>query len=151
MSSRAVNQALVRVHVIAENEHRMEDTIATLSEDCVFEDVAMGRSYIGLDGARAYYEQWWNAFDIMVKGGKQHWSEGGNTMVAETRYTGLHVGEFCGISATGRAVNLRLAVVITFRNGKMAGERFYYDARSLAAQLGLTGPELLWFGVDKAA
>ncbi len=104
MSSRAVNEAVVRVHVIAENEHRMEDTIATLSEDCVFEDVAMGRSYIGLDGARAYYKQWWNAFDIMVKGGKQHWSEDGNTMVAETRYTGLHVGEFCGISATGRAV-----------------------------------------------
>jgi ketosteroid isomerase-like protein len=50
------------------------------------------------------------------------------------------VGDFQGIPATGRPVDLRLADFITFRDGLMAGERFYYDLRSLFAQLGVSPP-----------
>ncbi len=36
-------EQLVATHLAAENEHRLEDTLATLHEDCLFEDRALGQ------------------------------------------------------------------------------------------------------------
>ncbi len=58
-------------------------------------------------------------------------------MIAETRYQGTHIGEFLGIPATGRPIDFSLAVIITFRDGLMAGERFYNDLATLLRQLGV--------------
>src|SRR5262249_24288419 len=46
--------ALVDRHLAAENEHRMDDTLATLHPACVFEDMAMPKVYRGREGAREY-------------------------------------------------------------------------------------------------
>ncbi|MFP2905371.1 ester cyclase [Pyxidicoccus sp. 3LFB2] len=135
---RQEHERVVRRHVEAENQHQMKETLETLHEACTFEDVALGRTYHGRDGAEAYYAEWWNAFDVVVKGERKYWAEDG-TLIAEARYVGRHVGVFQGLAATGRPVELRLAVFITFRDGLMAGERFYYDLRSLLAQLGAQG------------
>jgi predicted ester cyclase len=59
-------------------------------------------------------------------------------MIAEARYLGTHIGPFHGLAPTGRDIDLRLAVIITFRDGLMLGERFYYDLSSLLFQLGVT-------------
>ena len=58
-------------------------------------------------------------------------------MIAETHYQGTHVGEFLGIPATGKPIDFPLAVVITFRDGLLAGERFYYDLATLLRQIGV--------------
>jgi steroid delta-isomerase-like uncharacterized protein len=129
--------ALVDRHLAAENEHRMEDTLATLHPDCVFEDMAMAKVYRGRVGAREYYTTWWTAFDLTVRGRKRHLTTEG-IMVAETSYVGAHVGAFCGVPASGRPIELRLAVVIGFRDGLMDGERFYYDLATLLRQIGVT-------------
>jgi steroid delta-isomerase-like uncharacterized protein len=131
------NQTLVRTHLTAENLHQMDETLATLHEDCVFEDIPMGLTYRGKAGAQEYYRIWWDAFAIEVKGIARHWSTEGN-MVAETRYFGTHTGDFYGLAPTGRSIELRLAVVIHFQDGLMLGERFYYDLSSLYAQLGVS-------------
>ena len=34
---------LLRRHMEAENAHWMKETLATLTEDCLFEDMALGR------------------------------------------------------------------------------------------------------------
>lgn len=127
---------LVSIHLAAENEHRMEDTLETLHPDCVFEDVAMERVYKGREGARQYYDQWWKAFDLTVKGKKRHFTDEG-LMIAETSYVGRHVGDFFGIAPTQRPIEIRLAVIIGFRDGLMDGERFYYDLAGLLRQLGV--------------
>ena len=127
---------LVAMHLAAENAHRLEDTLATLHPDCIFEDMALGREYRGRDGAAEYYRAWWNAFSIEVRGIARHWTTDSN-MIAETRYIGSHVGDFFGVSATGRSLDIRLAVVIRFQDGLMLGERFYYDLTSLLVQLGV--------------
>src|SRR5262245_11426693 len=79
--------ALVDRHLAAENEHRMDDTLATLHPDCVFEDIAMGKVYRGREGAREYYATWWTAFDLTVRGKKRHLTTEG-AMIAETSYVG---------------------------------------------------------------
>src|SRR5262245_23024076 len=128
--------ALVDRHLAAENEHRMDDTLATLHPACVFEDMAMPKVYRGREGAREYYTTWWTAFDITVHGKKRHLTTEG-IMIAETSYVGSHVGAFCGVPASGRPIELRLAVVIGFRDGLMDGERFYYDLATLLRQVGV--------------
>ena len=126
---------VVARHLAAENEHRMEDTLATLHPDCVFEDVAMGLTWNGREGAREYYRIWWNAFDLQVRGKRRHGTSEG-MLIAETSYVGRHVGDFFGLAPTQRPIELRLAVVIDFRAGLMNGERFYYDLLGLLRQLG---------------
>lgn len=128
---------VVEAHLKAENEHRMKETLDTLHPECDFEDVAMGRIYHGRAGAEEYYRRWWTAFDLKVKGKKRHFTEEGR-IIAETSYFGTHVGDFFGVAPTGRPIEMRLAVIIGFRDGLMDGERFYYDLASLLRQLGVT-------------
>ena len=77
----------------AENDHRLEDTLATLHEECVFEDRTLQQTFHGRKGAGEYYTKWWNTFDLIVKGEKRHWTTEG-AMIAETHYQGTHIGEF---------------------------------------------------------
>ncbi len=127
----------VNKHLAAENRHLLDETLATLHHECIFEDLPLGLSYQGRTGAAEYYQLWWNAFSIEVKGIARHWTTEGN-MIAEARYLGTHIGPFHGLAPTGRDIDLRLAVIITFRDGLMLGERFYYDLSSLLFQLGVT-------------
>ena len=129
-------EQLVATHLAAENDHRLEDTLATLHEECLFEDRALGQVFHGREGAAKYYTTWWNAFDVVVQGERRHWTPE-PLLVAETRYQGTHIGEFLGIPATGRSIDFSLAVIITFRDGLMAGERFYYDLATLLRQIGV--------------
>ncbi len=44
---------------------------------------------------------------------------------------------FLGIEPTGRQVDIPTAIVVTFRDGLMAGERMYWDVTTLLRQLGV--------------
>jgi steroid delta-isomerase-like uncharacterized protein len=133
------HQALLQRHLAAENAHRMADTLATLHPDCVFEDVATGQIFRGRTGAEAYYRQWWDAFAVTVsrEEGQRYWAENG-AYIAEARYRGVHGGSFLGIAPTGRPIDFRFVVIVTFRDGLMAGETFYYDLAGLLRQIGVT-------------
>lgn len=135
---RAALERLLQNHIEAENAHRMEATLATLHPDCRFEDVATGQIFNGRAGAEAYYRQWWDAFGVTVAPGpdrKRYWSEDGS-YIAEARFRGRHSGDFLGLPPTGRPIDFRFVVIIDFRDGLMAGERFYYDLGGLLRQIG---------------
>jgi len=132
-------------HVAAENAHDLAATLATLTADCEFVDGGLGLRWRGHDGAAAHYRMWWDAFDVQVAGEHLHLADG--SAVAETTWTGTHVGTFAGVAATHRRVEFTVAVVVEFRDGLMASERFYWDTASLARQLGLTAFDV----VDDAA
>jgi steroid delta-isomerase-like uncharacterized protein len=134
--------ALLRRHVDAENAHDLPRTLATLHPDCVFEDVALGRVYRGHDGAARYYRSWWTGFGLQFRqgdAGALHLTAA-DTVIAEGRFVGRHVGEFEGLAPTGREVDFRFVVVVGLRDGLMAGERFYYDRATLWRQLGVAAP-----------
>jgi steroid delta-isomerase-like uncharacterized protein len=124
-------------HLEAENNRRLDETLATLTEDCVFEDMALGQVFHGRQGAGECYRMWWDAFQIVVHGERLHWTAEGGA-VAEARYRGTHTGAFLGIPPTGRSIDLPIAVFITFKDGLMAGGRFYYDLATLLRQLGVS-------------
>ncbi|QCI63139.1 ester cyclase [Phreatobacter stygius] len=129
--------ALLNAHVAAENAHRMAETLATLHQDCLFEDMATGQVFHGRAGAEAHYRQWWDAFGLTFSRGAEdrgHWTEDGS-YVGQGRFEGRHVGTFLGIPPTGKLVSYRFCVFVGFRDGLMAGERFYYDLAGLLRQV----------------
>lgn len=124
-------------HLRAQNAREMQPTLATLSPECVFEDLALGRTYHGRSGAADYYRLWWEGFAPTVAAERLHWTEDGNG-IAETRLQGVHSGHFIGMEATGRRIDVPVAVFVTFSDDDLiAGERFYYDLTTIRRQLAL--------------
>jgi steroid delta-isomerase-like uncharacterized protein len=135
---RSTLERLLRAHVEAENAHRMSETLATLHEECIFEDVATGQIWRGRAGAEDHYRQWWEAFGLVFSREKEdraYWTEDGSC-VGQGTFRGVHTGAFLGIPATGKPVSFRFTVFVTFREGLMASEKFYYDLAGLLSQIG---------------
>ncbi len=130
-----INLECVRRHLQFENAQDMEGTLSTLHPECIFEDLPLNKIYRGVDGARKYYAELWQAFDVTVESRLRHWTIEGN-LIAETTFVGTHRAEFLGNRPTGKSIRLPLVVVVTFRDGLMAGERFYYDLAMLLRQIG---------------
>jgi hypothetical protein len=78
---------LLRRHMTAENAHDLDGTLATLTEDCLFDDRALGQTFPDHAGAAAYYRMWWDGFDVEVSSETLHWTTDG-LAVAETRFRG---------------------------------------------------------------
>ena len=138
-------QAVIRRHLTAENAHDLDGTLDTLHRDCVFRDHATGQVWHGRTGAADHYRQWWDAFDVTVvrgEGQRAYWASE-DTYVAQVTWRGPHIGTYLGIPATGIAIDHPFVVFVTFRDGLMAGEEFFYDLASLLRQLGVDRlPEL---------
>jgi hypothetical protein len=58
-------------------------------------------------------------------------------MIAETGFRCRHIGTFLGVPATGRVFELPFVVVVSYRDGLMHGERFYYSLDRLLEGLGV--------------
>ena len=136
---------LIRRHLTAENAHDLDTTLDTLHEGCIFRDHATGQTWHGRAGAAEHYRQWWQAFDVTVERGEgqKSWWASEDTYVAQVTWRGPHVGDFLGLPATGRIIAHPFVVFVTFRDGLMAGEEFFYDLASMLKQLGIERvPEL---------
>lgn len=128
------NAEILRRHVTAETAFDMDRTLATLTDDCVFEDVPTGESFRGRQAVATYYRAWWSAFGN-VPSGSRLYVPAVDQLIVETRFAGRHVGEYRGMAATGRPIDLPVAIFVAFHGGLMSGERFYYDRATLLAQI----------------
>ncbi len=137
-----VNREIVLRHVTAETEHRMDETLATLTPDCVFDDRAFGRVWHGREGARDYYRLWWDAFGIAPHTGARY-APREDLLIVETRFKGRHVGPFLGVAPTGRPVDVPMTIFVDFRDGLLSGERFYWNLGTLLEQIGVKMPVAL--------
>ena len=117
----------------------MAETLATLTEDCVFDDRAFRRVWHGREGARDYYRLWWDAFGIRPETGARH-APREDLLVVETDFVGIHVGEFLGVAPTGREVSVPMVIFVDFRDGLLSGERFYWNPADLMSQIGVDLP-----------
>ena len=136
------NREILLRHVEAETEHRMEETLATLTEDCIFDDRAFARVWNGREGARAYYRLWWDAFGVTPHTSARY-MPAPDLLVVETNFKGRHKGAFLGVAPTGRAVDVPMTIFVTFADGLMSGERFYWNLGTLLEHIGVKMPVAL--------
>jgi steroid delta-isomerase-like uncharacterized protein len=128
------NLAVLGEHVAAESVFDMAATLATLTDDCLFEDMPSLMRYRGREAVNGYYRSWWDAFRNVPEG-RQRYAVSKDCLIAETRFIGRHVGPYKGIAPGGRPIDLPVAIFVNFRDGLMSGERFYYDEATLLRQI----------------
>jgi uncharacterized protein len=63
----------------------------------------------------------------------------GNQVVIEWMFVAVHTGNFAGIPATGRTVNLPGCSVYTVEGGQIMRGHVYYNGPTLLKQLGVIG------------
>ncbi len=135
MSAKNPNEATLFEHLAAESRFDLAGTLATLHPDVLFEDLPIGLVLWGREHAAKHYRLWWDAFQIKSDGGSLHWVNN-DLVIGESHFTGTHKGEFLGVAPAGRDIRFPFTVVVTFKEGLLSGERFYYDLNGVLRQLG---------------
>ena len=116
--------------------------IDLINEDSFDKDVTAlatsGGDIIGLENFKNYYNNYLTGFsdaeftivDIFGQGDK---------MVKHWNFKGTHDGDFFGVPATGKSVDISGTTLIKMKDGKIASEQDYMDFLSFYTQLGLLG------------
>lgn len=113
---------------------------AVISKDCLFEDVARGERQIGPEGYKMDYERWRTAFpDGEVK--VVNVIVDGDRAVVEFVNRGTQTGPLVSSLGTfppsGKRQETRYCSVMRVKDGMVVEGRDYYDAATVARQLGL--------------
>ena len=129
--------ALVEEHLFLENNHKIEELVQTFGEDGALEDRALGMDFVRHPNIKAYYDDLMRGVpDLHVEIRARYIAE--DAIVAEGRATGTHLGEWRGLPATGRTLDIPLCGVFTFDGAeRLAAERVYYDRALVLRQLGV--------------
>ena len=110
---RALRLALVEQHIRLENQHDLAGVLGTFGENARYDDEAWGEHYEGSAGVRAFYEQLMTALpDLEIAVERQHLTD--DAIVVEVTIRGTHLGEWRGLPATGRKIEIPLCGVYTF-------------------------------------
>ena len=134
-SEKARRSALLEAHYDAENSHDMDGIMATFSPDCeIFlnrvpftdpQSIRYVHSSIGFSDAGAF-EGIHNYIDA------KHFTE--DEVIVEGRFCAKHVGDFEGIEATGRNVEMPFVAFYRFDDAdKLVSERIVMNLGVLVA------------------
>jgi steroid delta-isomerase-like uncharacterized protein len=103
--------------------------------DVCFTVMATGQEFRGPAAIAAmlayFYEQ---AFEAQAINERLVVGEG--RAVGEWDFVGRHTGEFAGVPATGKDVNVPLAVSYDLEDGKVVAGRVYFETPAFLAQVG---------------
>jgi steroid delta-isomerase-like uncharacterized protein len=135
--SRLARIAIVEEHIGLENEHDLEGVLQTFGKSSRYDDEAWGEHYEGADGVRLFYSQLMKALpDLEIDVQRRHVTD--DAIVLEVVIRGTQLGEWRGLPATGRRVEIPLCGVYTFdSDDRLAGEKIYYDRATVLRQLGV--------------
>jgi steroid delta-isomerase-like uncharacterized protein len=135
--TRAARIALVEQHVRLENAHDLEGVLQTFGANARYDDEAWGEHYEGGNGVRQFYEQLMKALpDLEIEVVRRHVTD--DAVLLEVMIRGTQLGEWRGLPATGRRVQIPLCGVYTFDSeDRLAGEKIYYDRATVLVQLGV--------------
>ena len=120
-------------HSIAEDERDLPGLISTLTEDCVYELVQSGHSWVGHEGAARFYTELLSAFpdihfdltDIVI---------GPQGVCEEADVTGTHTEAWLGFPPSGERLAWKVAIFFPWdpQHRLFGGERVYTAGLPLA-------------------
>ena len=132
-SLREKREAIVLEHVDAENRHDVAASVATFNMPR-YQVFPMGIIHDGKQAVEELLSGVFNGFpDFKVHIEKTHHSE--DAVILEVRMTGTHRGDWAGIKATGRSMDVPVACIFEFNGEKLICEKVYFDMATLANQL----------------
>jgi steroid delta-isomerase-like uncharacterized protein len=124
-------------HFAAENAHDVAATLATYTDDIVWDDVTHPLCPVqGKDAAGEIYTAIIDAIpDIRLETVRRFSADGGSTVVDESILTGHVHGEWSGIAGGGAPVRVRILHVFDLENGLIARENTWFDAAEVMRQV----------------
>lgn len=135
-TNKAVIQAFIEEVI---NQHRLDRADDIVKEDFIELDPLPSQQQ-GREGLKAILQVLWSAFPDMHWVTKEMITED-EKVVTRFVWTGTHQGEFLGVPATGKSVEVKGVVIDRLENGKMADSRILMDTMGLMQQLGaIPGP-----------
>ena len=124
---------LFHEHREAEARRDYDAVIDTFAEDCYLETVALGSRSEGRESARAAYVAYFTAFPDLVPQ-DEGVAFGDDVMITWGTLTGTSKGEWLGVPPGGGSFRVPFTNVAHFADGRMLGERIYFDLATLCEQ-----------------
>jgi steroid delta-isomerase-like uncharacterized protein len=124
-------------HFAAENAHDVAATLATYTDDIIWDDVTHPLCPVqGKDAAGEIYTAIIDAIpDVRLETVRRFSADGGSTVVDESILTGHVHGEWSGIAGDGAPVRVRILHVFDVENGLIARENTWFDASEVMRQV----------------
>ena len=116
-----------------------EKNIELVTSENFHEDVAVVTAtgnVTGLDDFKAYYANYIDEFSDGEFSVINAFAQGDN-LVKHWSFKGTHDGEFFGIPATNKKLDLSGTTIVQMKDGKVLQEQDFYDTYSFMKQLGL--------------
>jgi steroid delta-isomerase-like uncharacterized protein len=111
--------------------------VSMMAKDVAFTVMATGQEYQGPEGVQGMLNNFYHvAFDAKFTPRVTVFGE--KNAVTEGDFIGKHIGEFAGVPATGKDVNVPLCVVYDLANDRITRGRIYFEMPALFQQLGVT-------------
>jgi carboxymethylenebutenolidase len=138
--------ALFQRHVEAELAGDLDTTMATMTDDPHLNHVPTMAGGVGRGGVRGFYRDHLvgKFFPPDVTMTNVSRTVGQDQLVDEIAISFTHTQPIDwllpAIPATGKHVEMAVAVIVGFRNGRISHEHIYWDQASVLVQIGLINP-----------
>ena len=138
--------ALFDQHVGAELEGDLDTTMVTMSDDPHVNHVPTMAGGVGLEGVRAFYRDHLigKFFPTDMEMTSVSRTIGEDQVVDELFVRFTHTMEMDwllpGVPPTGKVVEMAVAVIVGFQDGRISHEHIYWDQASVLVQVGLLDP-----------
>lgn len=138
---------LFQKHVNAELAGDLDTTMATMSDDPHLNHVPTMAGGVGRDGVRAFYRDHLvgKFFPPDVKMASVSRTVGESQIVEELAISFTHTTAIDwllpGVAPTGKPVEMAVAVIVGFKDGKISHENIYWDQAGVLVQVGLLDPK----------
>ena len=123
-------------YLAAWNSHDVEKIASFFTDDCVYEDVAVGAVNRGKEQVKAFVSGTFTAFpDFKLE--RTSSFVAGDWRGAEWIMSGTQTGDIPGLPATGKSFSIRGASITELQEGKIRRNSDYWNLASWLQQLGL--------------
>jgi steroid delta-isomerase-like uncharacterized protein len=129
-------------HREVEEARDLDAVVATFDEECFLENVSLASRAEGPAEVRRAYEALFTAFPDLSPDSEGE-AFGGDVFVTWGTVHGTMEGPWMGIPPTGKSFRCAFVNVVPFRNGKMQGERIFFDLPELCGGAGLPVSDVL--------
>lgn len=119
----------------------VEAALATMVDEPFLTNVAVGTGGRGKEEVRAFYHEFVASWPDDVHMEPLNRVVGADQLVDEVHVTFTHARPMewllPGVPPTGRRIEMDVAIVVPFQDGRIAGERIYWDHGTVLRQVGL--------------
>lgn len=128
-------ESIMKDYFTAWNSHNIDKTASFFTDECVYEDVALGRVIREKKEIKEFIEETfaWSPdvkFEIKSAFSSVDW------ICSEWLMTGTHMGDVPGLPATGKRFSIRGVSVTELRKGKISRNSAYWNMFSFLQQVG---------------